>query len=95
MLGLPFNLLQISYLTHMFAHVNNMTAGVVNYTLGDVHLYNDHIEGLTEQLSRVSTEEYPKLSLDPNVKNFDDFTFESFKIEGYKHQGKIILPVST
>ena len=95
MLGLPFNLLQISYLTSMLAHVNGMTAGKVNYTLGDVHIYKDHVDGLTEQLSRTSFDSYPKLVLDPSVKNFDDFTIDSFSIEDYQHQGKIYLPVST
>lgn len=79
----------------MLAHVNGMTAGKVNYTLGDVHIYKDHVDGLTEQLSRTPLDSYPKLVLDPSVKNFDDFTIDSFSIEDYQHQGKIYLPVST
>ena len=48
----------------MLAHVNGMTAGKVNYTLGDVHIYKDHVDGLTEQLSRTPLDSYPKLVLE-------------------------------
>lgn len=93
-LGIPFNLLQISSVTEMMAQVTGYSPGNVKYTIGDVHIYKDHIEGLSEQIQRVPLDNYPRLKLNPLVRNFDDFKLEDFSIEGYKHQGKIILPVS-
>lgn len=93
-LGIPFNLLQISYLTHMLAHVCNLDVGIVKYSFGDIHIYKNHIEGLSQQLTRTPYDNYPKLIIDPFVTDFNDFKLEHFTIEGYHHQGKIVLPVS-
>lgn len=93
-LGIPFNLLQISYLTHMLAQICNYDVGIVKYSFGDIHIYKDHIEGLSEQLLRVPYDNYPELIINPNVKDFNDFELKHFEIKGYKHQGKIVLPVS-
>ena len=64
------------------------------YSFGDIHIYKDHIEGLSEQLLRVPYDNYPELIINPNVKDFNDFELKHFEIKGYKHQGKIVLPVS-
>lgn len=93
-LGVPFNLLQISSVTSMLAQVTGYSPGNVKYSFGDLHIYQNHIDGLSEQLQRKPLDHYPELIINPSVKNFDDFTLDHFKIEGYKHQGKLILPVS-
>lgn len=81
-LGVPFNIVQYSILTHMFAHVTGFEAKEFVWTGGDVHIYNNHIDQLTEQLTR---EPYPSphLKLNPDVKEIDDFKFEDFEIVGY------------
>ena len=94
MLGVPFNLLQISYLTHMLAQTCGYDVGLVKYSFGDIHIYKDHVEGLSEQIARTPLDNYPKLIINPSITDFNDFKLEHFQIEGYKHQGKIVLPVS-
>nr|MBP3680790.1 thymidylate synthase [Clostridia bacterium] len=94
-LGFSFNLLSYSILLAMFAQCVNMTCGEVICSLGDVHVYENHIEGLTEQLTRNPNKySLPKLELNPNIKNIDDFTFDDIKIEGYESYPIIKLPLS-
>lgn len=92
-LGVPFNIVQYSILTHMFAHVTGHVAKEFVWTGGDVHIYNNHIVGLREQISR---EPYvsPTLKLNPSVNEIDDFKFEDFEIIGYRHHPKIDFEVS-
>lgn len=92
-LGVPFNIVQYSILTHMFAHVTGHVAKEFVWTGGDVHIYNNHVDALTEQLDR---EPYvsPTLILNSNVKEIDDFKFEDFQIVGYQHHPAIKMEVS-
>lgn len=94
MLGVPFNLLQISYVVRMMAQVSNLSPGRVKYLFGDVHIYKNHLEGLSTQLERTPLDHYPQLILDKSVKDYNDFKLEHFGITKYVHQGKIELPVS-
>ena len=94
-LGLPFNILSYSVLTHMIAQCVNMTCGEVLCSLGDVHVYENHIQGLTEQLSRdPHTYNLPKLVLNKDIKNINDFTFDDIKIENYESFPSIKMPLS-
>lgn len=93
-LGGPFNFLQISYVVHMLAQVCDLDVGVVKYSFGDVHIYKDHIDGLLQQFSRTPYDHYPELILNKEIKDFNKFEVEDFAITEYKHQGKIVLPVS-
>lgn len=94
-LGFPFNLLSYSILLSMIAQCVNMACGDVICSLGDVHIYENHIEGLTEQLNRNPNKyNLPKLELNPKVKNINDFTFEDIKIIGYESYPTIKLPLS-
>lgn len=88
-LGVPFNIVQYSILTHMIAHVTGHVATEFIWTGGDVHIYNNHRDQLREQLNR---EPYPSptLKLNPNVKEIDNFAFEDIEIVGYDNYHPII-----
>lgn len=92
-LGVPFNIVQYSILTHMFAQVTGLTAKEFVWTGGDVHIYNNHRSALVEQLSRDAYES-PTLKLNPAVKEIDDFKFEDFIIENYQSHPTIKMEVS-
>ena len=81
-LGVPFNIVQYSILTHMIAKVTNHVATEFVWTGGDVHIYNNHIEQLNEQVKRTYFPS-PTLKLDRDIESIDDFTYEDFVIEGY------------
>lgn len=94
-LGFCFNLLSYSVLTHMIAQCVNMTCGEVICILGDVHIYENHFDGLKEQLSRDAHKyDLPKLILNPDITNIDDFKYDDIKIEGYESFPTIKLPLS-
>ena len=81
-LGVPFNIASYALLTHMVAQVCGMTVGDFVWTGGDVHIYNNLIDQVNQQLPR-EPRALPKLLLNPDVKNIDDFRIEDFKIVGY------------
>ena len=81
-LGVPFNIASYALLTYMVAQVCHLKPGVFVHTLGDAHIYQNHLEQVHTQLQR-EPKALPTLKLDPNVKNIDDFTFESFALENY------------
>lgn len=92
-LGVPFNIVQYSILTHMFAHVTGHVAKEFVWTGGDVHIYNNHIEALKEQITR-SPYKSPQLKLSSSIKEIDDFKYDDFQIIGYQHHPAIKMEVS-
>lgn len=82
-LGVPFNIASYALLTCMLAHVTGLEAGEFVHTLGDAHLYLNHIEQAKMQLMRTPLE-LPTLKLNPAVESIDDFTFEDISIENYQ-----------
>jgi len=92
-IGIPFNIVQYSILTHMFAQVTNLEPGEFIWNGGDVHVYVNHTEQLSEQLTR---DPYPSptLKLNPEVKEIDDFKYDDFVIENYKHHSLIKMEVA-
>ena len=81
-LGVPFNIASYALLTQMVAQVCGYGVGEFIHTLGDAHLYLNHIDQAKLQLSR-SPRALPKMLLNPLVKNIDQFKFDDFKLEGY------------
>lgn len=81
-LGVPFNIASYALLTMMVAQVCGLAYGDFIHTLGDAHLYNNHIEQARLQLSRAS-KPLPQMQINPDVKNIFDFKFEDFTLENY------------
>ena len=81
-LGVPFNIASYALLTHMIAHVCDLKVGEYYHTIGDGHIYNNHIDAVDQQLARKSTK-FPKLKIIGEHKTIDDFTMDSFEIVGY------------
>lgn len=81
-LGVPFNIASYALLTHMVAQVCNLQVGEFVHTLGDAHIYSNHIEQVNLLLSRTA-KTLPTLKLNPDIKNIFDFKFDDITIEGY------------
>lgn len=81
-LGVPFNIASYSLLLMMVAQVTGLEAGEFIHTLGDAHIYLNHMEQIKLQLSR-ETRELPQMIINPDVKSIFDFKFEDFKLTNY------------
>ncbi len=82
-LGVPFNIASYALLTMMVAQVCDLKLGEFIHTLGDAHLYNNHLEQAKLQLSR-APKPLPFMKLNPAVKDLFDFRFEDFSLENYE-----------
>ncbi len=87
-LGVPFNIASYALLTLMVAQVCDLKVGEFIHTLGDAHLYLNHIDQVKIQLGRVPYE-LPTMDINPKVSNIFDFTYEDFKLVGYKSHEKL------
>lgn len=82
-LGVPFNIASYSLLLHMVAQVTGLTPHEFVHSLGDTHIYNNHVDAVKEQLTRTPLPP-PTLWLNPEVKNIDDFTMEDIELKDYQ-----------
>ncbi len=92
-LGVPFNIASYAMLTHMMAHVTGLKVGEFVHTLGDAHIYLNHLEQIDEQLSRTPYA-LPRLVMKRNVKAIDEFRYEDFEIVNYQTHPHISAPVA-
>jgi thymidylate synthase len=92
-LGNPFNVFQYYVLQRMIAQVTGYNMGTLTFNINDAHIYERHIEGLTEQLNQ---EDYPAPTLwvNPEVKSFYDFTINDFQLLDYQHGPSIKFEVA-
>ncbi|WP_377889073.1 thymidylate synthase [Alkalihalobacillus sp. R86527] len=81
-LGVPFNIASYALLTMMMAQVCDLEPGEFIHTLGDAHIYNNHIEQVELQLTR-EPRKLPKMKINPDVNSLFDFTFEDFELTEY------------
>ena len=92
-LGVPFNIASYALLTHMVAQVTGLEVGDFVHTLGDAHLYVNHLDQAREQLTR-EPKALPELWLDPSISSIDDFTLDTIKVTGYEPHPGIKAPIA-
>ena len=92
-LGVPFNIASYALLTQMIAHVCGLECGEFIHTLGDAHIYTNHIDQVNEQLRR-KPKKLPQIKINPSVKSIFDFKYEDFSLEGYDPYPLIKAPVA-
>lgn len=92
-LGVPFNIASYALLTLMIAQVTDLTPGEFVHTLGDAHIYSNHIEQVHQQLSR-DIKDLPIMKINPHVKDIFSFKYEDFEILNYDPHPLIKAPVA-
>lgn len=92
-LGVPFNIASYALLTMMIAQVTGLGLGDFVHTLGDAHIYLNHMEQVKEQLSR-TPRALPRMWVNPEVKTLEAFRYEDFRIEEYEPYPAIRAPVA-
>ena len=92
-LGVPFNIASYALLTHMIAQVTGLGVGDFVHTIGDAHIYLNHLDQVKTQLER-TPRALPQLSLNPEITAIDDFKYEDITLMNYAHDSAIRAPIS-
>ena len=92
-LGIPFNIASYALFTHMIAQVCNLEVSDLIISVGDAHIYTNHLEQIKEQLSR-NPLPLPKLKLNPNISVITDFEMEDIELIGYQSHSTIPMPMA-
>ena len=92
-LGVPFNIGSYALLTMMVAQVLDLEVGDFVHTLGDAHLYKNHLEQVDLQLQRTPLH-LPKMTINPDIKDLFAFTYDDFELSDYEHHPHIAAPVA-
>jgi len=92
-LGVPFNIASYALLTMMVAHVTSLAPGEFIHTLGDAHLYDNHLEQARLQLTR-EPRPLPRMRINPKVRSLFEFQYEDFQLENYDPHPHISAPVA-
>lgn len=92
-LGVPFNIASYALLTHMIAQVCDLKVHEFVHTVGDAHIYLNHIDQVNEQLSR-TLYSLPTLWINSSIKDIDSFTMDDFKLIDYRHHPSIKAPMA-
>lgn len=92
-LGVPFNIASYALLLMMVAQVTGLKAHEFIWTGGDVHLYDNHVNQVAEQVSRIPRK-LPTMTINPNVTRLDEFTLDDFTITNYDPDGPIKAPIA-
>ena len=92
-LGVPFNIASYALFTHMIAQACNLKVGDLILTLGDAHIYNNHIEQVKEQLQRKPFD-LAELQLNPEIKDITKFTMDDIRLVNYKCHDAIKAPMA-
>lgn len=92
-LGVPFNIASYALLTKMIAQVCDLKPGEFIHTLGDAHLYKNHLAQARMQLERKPLP-LPTLTLDKHIKDINDFTYEHISIDNYQYHPSIKAPIA-
>ena len=92
-LGVPFNIASYALLTRMMAQVCGLEPGEFVHTIGDAHIYLNHIDALRQQIQR-KPKPFPTLTMNPSVKDIDGFSYDDFVIDGYNPDAAIKMEMA-